>query len=87
MDKNRYWLLTTVCNVGKIGAVLLLVYGIVSVFFAPMSYTPSAIIIGTAIGSYITFEGTLVVVAIEGHAREAARLLTLAQEAREDAEE
>jgi hypothetical protein len=75
MVKNHYWLLTTVCNVGKIGAVLLLIYGIGSVFFAAASYTPSAIMIGTALGSYITCEGVLVLVAIERQLRANARLL------------
>jgi hypothetical protein len=84
MVKNRYWLLTTVCNVGKLGSVLLLLYGLVSIFLAPTSYTPVAITIGTAIASYITCESALVLVAIEKHARASARLLRIAHGSRRE---
>lgn len=87
MADNRYWLLITVCNVGKIGSVLLLAYGIISVFFAATSYTPSAIMIGTAMGSYITCEGALVLVAIERHSRETARHLRFARNEPQEEEE
>lgn len=76
--RKRYALLRLICNIGRIAAVVLLVYGLVSLVLTPLaerSYTPPLVAFGAAMSIYITCEGALILVAIEAHARRVVRLL------------
>lgn len=76
---RRYGLLRMLCMVGKVASTLALAFGVVFLFVRG-SDGPTAVygplsLIAAALGSYISCEIALVIVAIESHTRAAAIML------------